>query len=90
MDKAIPFYRLLLRQHHAAMLAANVDEALRLREEAENLALKLNDGEPGILASDDAPGCVLQNRTAAANGAIPLWGRAGDFIIAAKQVAAHR
>ena len=80
-SRAIPFYRLLLRQHHAAMLAANVDEAMRLRKQAELLALRLNDGEPGILAGPDAPGCVLQRETAAAPGAVPLWGQTGDFII---------
>lgn len=81
MADAIPYYRVLLRQHHAAMLAADIDEAMRLREEAGDLALKLNKSEPGILASDGAPGCVLRDRTAAANGAVPLWGQAGDFIV---------
>lgn len=81
MDEAIPFYRVLLRQHHAAMLGADSDEAMRLREEAENLAVKLNNGDSGILASDDAPGRVLEARTAAAAGVVPLWGQAGDFIV---------
>ncbi len=81
MAEAIPLYRILLRQHHAAMLAADIDEALRLREEASQLAVKLNDGEPGILADENAPGRVLQRRTAAAKGSVPLWGQAGDFIV---------
>ena len=38
-------------------------------------------GEPGILADDDAPGCVLARQTAAAPGAVPLWGQSGDFIV---------
>lgn len=81
MEEALPFYRLLLRQHHAAMLAANVDEAMRLREDADKLALRLNGGEPGILAGPDAPGHVLERESAAALGAVPLWGQTGEFVI---------
>jgi hypothetical protein len=81
MAEAIPFYRVLLRQHHAAMLAANVEEAIRLREEAAKLALRVNSGEPGILAAPDASGCVLESETAAAPGKIPLWGQSGVFIV---------
>lgn len=81
MDRAIPFYRVLIRQHHAAMLAANVDETMRLRDEARKLALRLNGGKPGIIADDDAPGCVLERETTASPGAVPLWGQTGDFVI---------
>lgn len=81
MEEGIPFFRLLIRQHHAAMFAADVDAAMRLRKEAENLALRLNGGQRGILADDDAPGCVLIRHTAAAPGAVPLWGQSGDFIV---------
>ena len=81
MDRALPFYRVLLRQHHAAMLAADVDETMRLREEAHRFALRLNGGEPGILAGPDAPGCVLEDETAASPGAVPLWGQTGEFVI---------
>lgn len=81
METAIPHYRILLRQHHAAMLAANVDEAIRLRREARSLALKLNGGERGIIAGPDAPGCVLERETAAAPGTVPLWGQLGSFAI---------
>jgi hypothetical protein len=38
MEEAVPFFRLLLRQHHAAMLAADVDTAMCLRQGAELLA----------------------------------------------------
>jgi hypothetical protein len=81
MEEGIPFFRLLLRQHHAAMLAADVDTAMNLRKEAERLAVRLNGGEPGILAGPDAPGCALDRATAAAPGALPLWGQSGEFII---------
>lgn len=82
MDAALPFYRGLIERHHAAMLAADVDEAMRLRREAGILALRVNGGDAGILAGPDAPGCVLECETAAAPGAVPLWGQTGDFLIA--------
>jgi hypothetical protein len=81
MAEAIPFYRVLLRQHHAAMLAAAIDETMRLREEARLMATRLNNGEPGILADDDAPGCVLARETSAATGIVPLWGQEGEFTV---------
>jgi hypothetical protein len=81
MEEAIPFYRLLLRQNHAAMLAADVETAMHLRGEARKLALRLNGGEPGIIADDDSPGNVLARETAAAPGAVPLWGQTGEFMI---------
>lgn len=81
IEEAIPFYRLLIRQHHAAMFAADVDRAMSLRREARLLAVRLNDGEPGILAGEEAPACVLARRTAAAPGAVPLWGQEGEFVV---------
>lgn len=81
MDEALPFFRSLLERHHAAMLVADVERVFELREEAEKLALRLNNGNPGIIAGDDAPGCVLERLTAAAPGKIPIWGQAGDFIV---------
>ncbi|TXL75134.1 hypothetical protein FHP25_14715 [Vineibacter terrae] len=81
MLEGIPYYRLLIRQHHAAMLAADVDEAMRLRVEAALLARRLNGGETGILADDDAPGCVLARETSAEIGTVPLWGQEGEFIV---------
>lgn len=81
MAEALPFYRCLIERHHAAMLAADVAEAMRLREEAHKLAYRLNGGNPGILADADAPGCALERKTAAPIGAVPLWGQQGDFRI---------
>lgn len=81
MADAVPYYRDLIDRHHAGMLAADLDTVLALRKEAANLALKLNSGEPGILAGADAPGCVLEQETAAPVGAVPFWGQIGDFII---------
>lgn len=42
---------------------------------------KLNNFDPGIIADDDAPGCVLDALTRAEDGALPLWGHSGFFII---------
>lgn len=81
MDEALPYYRLLLRKHHAAMFNARVDEVMCLRGEARNLALKLNGGDPGILAGDDAPGYVLMRKTGAVTGSVPLWGQSGEFVV---------
>ncbi|MEM6678988.1 MAG: hypothetical protein AAF675_14065 [Pseudomonadota bacterium] len=83
LDLALPYFRDLLRQNHAAMLAADVEETVRAHDEARLLAWKLNDGQPGIIADDDAPGCVLARETAALEGALPLWGQTGTYIIEA-------
>jgi len=80
-DEALPFYRALLERHHVAMLAADVEGTMRLREEAHNLALKLNGGDSGVLANDDSPGYVLARETAAVRDAVPLWGQSGAFVV---------
>jgi hypothetical protein len=84
MEAALPFFRTLIDQHHAAMLAGDALSVARLREEANNLAYKLNNFEPGILADENAPGCVLERLTQAEKGAPLLWGQAGWFEIAYK------
>lgn len=81
MDEALPFYRALIEQHHAAMLAGDSASVQRIRDEAHALALKLNNYEPGILADDDAPGCVLDRMTRAEDNAVPLWGQCGTFVL---------
>lgn len=81
MEEAIPLYRDLIDKHHAAMLAADLNTVMALREEAAKLALKLNNGGPGILAGPDAPGCMLASLTDAPDGTGPLWGQTGSFVI---------
>lgn len=81
MEMALPFYRDLIDRYDDAVMAADVHEAKRLAEEAHNLALRVNGGEPGILAHDDAPGYVLARETAAPQGTVPLWGQEGQFVI---------
>lgn len=81
LEEAIPYYRGLIEANHAAMLAADEGETRRLHERARQLAWKLNGGDSGILAHDDAAGYVLARETAAAQGAVPLWGQTGGFIV---------
>jgi hypothetical protein len=68
------------------MLAADIETAMRIREEAHDLAVKLNGGKPGILANDDAPGRVLDRQSAATDGAVPLWGQSGEFTVAVEDM----
>lgn len=79
MDEALPFYRSLIDRHHAAMLAGDAEAVLGLHREAHRLAEKLNGYEPGIIADDDAPGCVLDRETRSPDGTVPLWGQSGKF-----------
>lgn len=80
-EEAIPFHVEQIKRHHAAMLDTDFDAALAIKKDARTLALKLNGGEHGIIAHDDAPGCVLDRRTAALPGIAPLWGQSGWFDI---------
>lgn len=82
MDAALPFYRDLITRHHAAMVAGEQETVMEMRGEAHLLAEKLNGYDPGILAGPDAPGYVLERETRAADGAVPLWGQTGSFVIA--------
>ena len=81
MADALPFYRGMIDRHHAAILAADIEEAMRIREDAHGLAAKLNGGTCGIIAGPDAPGCILEAETAVAPGTVPLWGQAGEFTV---------
>ncbi|MCC8429883.1 hypothetical protein LJ725_12960 [Reyranella aquatilis] len=81
MEAALPYYRTLIERHHAAMQAGDVDAVTRLRSDAHELAYKLNGFNPGILADDEAPGCVLDRLTRADEGNVPLWGQSGSFEI---------
>lgn len=80
-EEAIECHRGQIDAHHAAMLAMDFDAANAIRKDAHLLARKLNGGKPGILAGKDAPGCVLARECAADDGAIPLWGQDGAFVM---------
>lgn len=84
IDEALPFFRDLLEQHHKAMLDGDANMVARLRREAHDLATKLNNYEPGIIADASAPGCVLDRLTRAEKGKVPLWGQSGSFEICHK------
>jgi len=81
LETALPFYRTLIEKHHGAMLAGDGKTVQRIRDEAHNLAVKLNNFEPGILAHEDAPGCVLSRLACAPDGSIPMWGQGGTFVV---------
>lgn len=82
MEEAIPFYRKLIERHHEAMMAGDVGKSMAIREEARDLAVKLNGGTNlGICGGPDAPACVLERETAAPKGVVPLWGQLGDFVV---------
>lgn len=81
MEDGVVYFRGLIDRHHAAMMIGDVKTVMALRAEAGDLAVKLNRGEPGILADETAAGCVLVARTAAASDAVPFWGQRGTFII---------
>jgi hypothetical protein len=83
-EEALPYLHNLIAKHHAAMLAGDAATAMPLRAEADSLALKLNNFEPGIIADEHSPGRVLERRTAAPDGTVPLWGQSGSFETAHK------
>lgn len=80
-EEAIPVYRDLIDKHHAAMMVGDEATVLKLRNEAHDLARKLNDGDHGILAGPDSVGHRLENATAAEDGAIPKWGQTASYTI---------
>lgn len=89
MVEGIAAYRALLEKNHQAMLDGDEKAVMAIRKEANRLALKLNDDDPAILGGPDAPGYILMRETAAAPGAIPLWGQQGDFTITVGDMPVH-
>ncbi|MDX8353992.1 hypothetical protein [Cognatiyoonia sp. IB215182] len=81
--EALDYHNQQIANHHAAMLNSDLDLAIDIRKEAHLLAKKLNNGNPGILAGNDAPGCKLDRQAAAQDGLIPMWGQSGTFAIEA-------
>ena len=81
LEEAIPVYRDLIDKHHAAMMVGDEKTVLQLRNEALDLAHKLDAEGNGILAGPDAPGYQLERATAAPEGTIPKWGQTGSFIV---------
>ena len=70
MAEAIPVYRKLIESHDRAMVAGDEKAAMKIRKEANRMAVKLNGGEMGVLGGPDAPGYALMRETAAPAGNI--------------------
>jgi hypothetical protein len=86
MAEAIPYYRKLIERHHAAMLAGDAATAMKIREEAHELAYKVNGDDAAIKGGPDAPCYVLERATAASAGTVPMWGQTGEFTITLRSV----
>ena len=81
MDEAIPYYRKLLERHNEAMLAGDIPAAMNIRDEAREIAIKLNGNDSCGISCHDGPGGILESKTAAPEGTVPLWGQEGNFVI---------
>ncbi len=81
MEAAVRLHRQQIKQHDAAMRVPDLAAAELINREAHLMAVRVNHGEAGILASRDSPGSVLATRCAARAGRVPLWGQAGRFTI---------
>ena len=86
-DEAVPFLRDLIEAHHAAMLAAEIDETFRLREEARRLAAKLNAGSTTGMIAPEASWRRLISATRGGLCDAPLWGHGRRFESAVQPVA---
>jgi hypothetical protein len=80
MPDGVALYRQMIDRHHDRMMAGDVDGTMGIRREAHDLAIRLNNGQPGICAPN-GPGRVLERETAAPDGIVPKWGQIGSFTI---------
>lgn len=62
-------------------MKGDIPVAMKIRDEARELATKLNGNDPCGISCSDGPGGILERETAAPDGAVPLWGQEGNFII---------
>ena len=81
MEGAIRHHRRQIEAYHAAVQALDLAAAEKIGREARLMAVRVNHGEPGILATEDSPGRVISRRRAAKAGAVPRFGQAGRFRI---------
>jgi hypothetical protein len=81
LAEAIPVYRDLIDRHHAAMMVGDEKTVLQLRNEARDLAHKLDPENHGIHSGPDASGYQLERATAAPEGTIPKWGQTGYYLV---------
>jgi len=85
MDDGMRVFRTMIAQHHQAMMDADIQSVMAIREQARMLARRLNAGEIGYLAQG-APGRILESGTRADDGTIPLWGQTGSFVITVQEM----
>src|SRR5262245_26185190 len=84
LDRAVPLVLSYLRDLDACVKREDIDGARRFGDACEQLANRLNGGTNfGVLAEDGA-GTLLEERTRATEGTIPLWGQVGSFVVTVK------
>ncbi len=71
----------IITRLNAAVMAGNGAEAEKIAAEVQPLLGRLNNGEMGTYAHPEAVGYQLQEATKAEDGAVPVWGQAGRFVI---------
>jgi hypothetical protein len=81
MEAAIKHHRQQIKDYDAAMMAGEWETALKIKREAHDMAVRVNHGEPGILADRDSPGSVIATRCAAKAGTVPRWGQQGRWTV---------
>jgi hypothetical protein len=81
IEAAIRYHRQQIKDYHAAMQALDIDAAERINAEAHLMAVRVNHGDAGILATKDAPGYVISRRCAARAGDVPMFGQEGRFTL---------
>ena len=81
IDEGVPYLLDLFRRLDDAVMASDVDAFERITQQAEDLAIRLNGGTNFGMCVDDGAAHQLERRTRATDGAIPLWGQQGDFVI---------
>src|ERR1700677_2038280 len=79
MDEGLPYFEKLLDRFNTAMIADDEAAVEAIMEQADDLAYKLNNFNPGFLGGGDASGNVLTRLTAMKVGQVPSWGREGAF-----------
>lgn len=83
----VAYFREIISQHHAAMMAGDEKRVAELRDKADSLAIDMNGGARlGIKGGPEAPCAVLERATQAVDGDVPLWGQTGNFVVTVADV----
>ena len=81
IEEAVPVHRALIDRHHQAMMAGDKEATMAIRNEARDIAVKLNGGDTCGICASDGPASELERRTAAPEGSMPKWGQEGNYTI---------